>query len=51
MPLTDYQYRLETYQKEMRRRYRSYKRGGQQGLDMVWLNMMALLKAEYNKII
>ncbi|ATS93991.1 hypothetical protein P13BB106kb_p007 [Pectobacterium phage DU_PP_V] len=51
MPLTGYPLMLSLFQRDMRRRYRSYKRGGQQGLDMVWRNMMEALKEEYEKTV
>lgn len=35
---------LKVFQVDTKRRYWYYKRGGQQGLGMVWDNMMNLLK-------
>ena len=35
---------LDILQPEMKRRFKSYKRGMQQGLPMVWDNMMLNLK-------
>lgn len=40
---------LEIMQPEMKRRFKSYKRGMQQGLPMVWDNMMMNLKEIYEK--
>lgn len=39
---------LVKMQRDIKRRYRSYKRGGQQGLPMVWDNMMGYLKSLQN---
>ncbi|WCX68696.1 hypothetical protein [Salmonella phage GSW6] len=43
---------LEILQPDMKRRFKSYKRGMQQGLPMIWDNMMMNLKEihEKNKI-
>jgi hypothetical protein len=38
---------LRSIQKDIKRRYRGYKKGGQQGLGMVWRNTMASLKATH----
>ncbi|WDR22092.1 hypothetical protein PJM41_0007 [Salmonella phage vB_SenS_UTK0009] len=40
---------LEIMQPEMKRRFKSYKRGMQQGLPMVWDNMMMNLREIYEK--
>lgn len=42
---------LEACQRDLKRRFKSYKRGMQQGLPMVWDNMMLNLKKihELNK--
>lgn len=40
---------LATYQKDLKRRFKEYQRGGQQGLPMVWDNMMAELKKAHEK--
>ena len=39
---------LVKMQRDMARRYRAYQRGGQQGLPMIWDNMMAYLKSLQN---
>lgn len=39
---------LVKMQRDIKRRYHSYKRGGQQGLPMVWDNMMGYLKSLQN---
>lgn len=38
---------LQTYQKALKWRYRFFKTGRQQGLGMIWSNMMADLKTGY----
>lgn len=38
---------LEHYQSEIRRRFKEYKRGRQQGLGMIWDNMQNELKFLY----
>lgn len=38
---------LKSIQKDIKRRYRSYKKGGQQGLEMIWRNTMSSLKATH----
>ena len=40
---------LDILQKDVRRRFKSYKRGGMQGLPMIWDNMMGHLKEQYEK--
>lgn len=40
---------LEILQPEMKRRFKSYKRGMQQGLPMVWDNMMLNLKDQHER--
>ncbi len=40
---------LDTLQPEIKRRFKSYKRGMQQGLPMVWDNMMLSLKETHEK--
>lgn len=41
---------LVKMQRDMKRRFRSYQRGGQQGLPMIWDNMMAYLKSLQNNV-
>ena len=40
---------LEILQPEIKRRFKSYKRGMQQGLPMIWDNMMMNLKETHKK--
>lgn len=39
---------LVKMQRDMKRRFRAYQRGGQQGLPMIWDNMMRYLKSLQN---
>ena len=41
---------LVKMQRDMKRRFRSYQRGGQQGLPMIWDNMMRYLKSLQNNV-
>ena len=41
---------LVKMQRDMKRRYRSYRLGGQQGLPMIWDNMMRYLKSLQNNV-
>lgn len=38
---------LALAQKDVKRRFKSYKRGGMQGLPMVWNNIMEELKRQH----
>lgn len=40
---------LTNYQKDVKFRFKSYKRGMQQGLPMVWDNMMLNLKDQHER--
>lgn len=40
---------LEILQPDMKRRFKSYKRGGMQGLPMIWDNMMLHLKEQHER--
>lgn len=38
---------LKLCQSDLKRRFKSYKRGGMQGLPMIWDNMMEALKKKH----
>lgn len=40
---------LEIIQPDVKRRYKQYKRGGMQGLPMIWRNMMEHLKEQHER--